>query len=90
MSAFRAGHLRKAPVAAVMIDDGRDDGIRATLGLATGNPQLIRWASSFWWCFSPGATANLQLFNAACGSADLDVTSRLFSCPSNFYYGESP
>jgi hypothetical protein len=69
-----------------MINDGRDDGLRAALGLAIGNPRLIdvlhrssRFLSS--------VTANLQPFSAACGSADLDVTSSLFSYPSNFYYG---
>ncbi len=77
MSAFRAGHLRKAPVAAVMVIDGGIGGMRSALDLTTDNPQLIRAIHSYSVSHSSAA-------------AVVDLVSHLFSCSPTSQYGGSP
>jgi hypothetical protein len=77
MSAFRAGHLRKAPVAAVKLVDGSEDGIRAALNLNTGYPLQI-------------TTLHASGVFLSSVTTDLGLTSEPFSYPSNFLYGGSP
>jgi hypothetical protein len=77
MSAFRAGHLRKAPVAAAMIIGGGIGGLRAALGPNTGNPLQITTLHA-----SGAFLSNV--------SADVDLTCRLFSCSPTSQYGGSP
>jgi len=77
MSAFRAGHLRKALVAAAKVVGGSNRRMCAALDLNTGNPQLINALH----------LSGVFLFRAV---TDLDLAPRLFSCPSNFLYGGSP
>jgi hypothetical protein len=89
MSAFKAGHLRKAPVAAVMVIGGGSSGMRTALNPNTGTPLLIDSLHPSG-VFLSKIIADLLPFTVAYTSADLDLTFRLFSYPSITQYGGSP